>query len=255
MSNLQSVNSPPPPPRTVSGTVVHGNGDNNEATFINLIRRNDILMELKNLSNLKCKNIYIYQSNDIYKWIGVIFIREGFYKGGVFKFYVRFSESRQANPVIQFTTYIYHPLVNSYGYFNPIYNKSINIKHSVSKLLYVLNDALSNEKTFLEFQNDKISNQHAWESYQNHPEFFQKLVKDCVDNSISDEVLYENQSDNEPRKFPKNDYFKFEKIDDEQFKKNKKQILEVYQDMSILDEKMSIDDIVYRFKCAIDGRK
>jgi len=64
--------------------------------------------------------------------------------------------------------------------------------------------------------------------YQNHPEFFQKLVKDCVDNSISDEVLYENQSDNEPRKFPKNDYFKFEKIDDEQFKKNKKQILEVY---------------------------
>jgi len=42
------VNSPPPPPRTVSSTVVHkyGNGDNNETAFINLIRRNDIIMEL-----------------------------------------------------------------------------------------------------------------------------------------------------------------------------------------------------------------
>ncbi|OUM58993.1 hypothetical protein PIROE2DRAFT_21299 [Piromyces sp. E2] len=247
MSNTQSINSPPPPPRTVSGTVVHGNNDNNEATFTNLIRRNDILMELKNLTNLKCKNIYIYQSNDIYKWLGVIFIREGFYKGGVFKFNVRFSESRQANPVIQFTTHIYHPLVNKYGYFNPIYNKSINIKHSVLKLLYVLNDALSNEKTFLEFQNDKISNQHAWDSYQNHPEFFQKLVNDCVENSISEDVLYEN--------YPNNDSIKFQKIDDEQFERNKKQILEIYQDMSFLDEKMNIDEIVYRFKCAIDSRK
>ncbi|ORX56701.1 hypothetical protein BCR36DRAFT_409885 [Piromyces finnis] len=246
MNNNLQLNSPPPPPRTISGTIVHGN-NNNETTFTNLIRRNDILMELKNLTNLKCKNIFIYQSNDIYKWVGVIFIHEGFYKGGVFKFNVRFSEDRNANPVIQFNTHIYHPLVNKVGYFNPIYNKSINIKHSVLKLLYVLNDALSNEGTFLEFQSDKISNQHAWETYNNNQEFFLKLVKDCVDNSISDEVLYENN--------PTSESIKFQKINDEQFEKNKKQILEIYNDMSILDERTNIDEIVYRFKCAIDGRK
>lgn len=248
-NNLKPLNSPPPPPRTVSGTVVHqvpGKSDNNESTFTNLIRRNDILMELKNLTNLKCKNIYISQSNDIYKWIGVIFVREGYYRGGVFKFNVIFSEDRNRNPVIQFITHIYHPLVNKYGYFNPIYNESINIKHSVSKLLYILNDTLSNEETFYEFKEEKISNKHAWDSYRNNFDFFEKLVKDCVKNSISDDVLYENFE---------TESIKFQKIDNDQFIKNKKEILDIYNDMTYLDEKSNIDQIVYRFKCAIENKK
>lgn len=243
------VNSPPPPPRTVSSTVVHkyGNGDNNETAFINLIRRNDIIMELKNLINLKCNNIYIYQSSEIYKWIGVIFIHDGFYKGGVFRFNVIFSENRRANPVIQFNTHIYHPLVDKYGYFNPLYNTSIDIKCSVTKLLYVLNDTLSNKNTFSEFQIEKVSNPHAWETYCNNREFFEKLVKDCVNNSISDDVLYED--------FDNKESFKFKKIDDEQFEKNKNEILNIYKDMAYNDEKLNIEKIVYRFKCAIDKRK
>jgi len=243
-----TINSPPPPPRTVSGTVVHqkyGSGDNNETAFINLIRRNDILMELKNLTNLRCKNIYVNQSSDIYKWIGVIFVHQGFYKGGVFKFNVIFSENRKANPVIQFTTHIYHPLVDKYGYFNPLYNSSIDIKCSVSKLLYVLNDALSNKRTFFEFQFEKISNLHAWESYCNNPEFFEKLVKDCVDNSVSDDVLYENFEA---------ESIKFQKVDDEQFENNKNEIMKVYQDLSYHDDKLNIEEIIYRFKRAIEKR-
>jgi len=245
----EPLNSPPPPPRTVSGMVVHpklGNGDNNEAAFTNLIRRNDILMELKNLIHLRCNNIYILQSSNIYKWLGVIFIREGYYKGGIFKFNVIFSENSNANPVIQFITHIYHPLVNKYGYFNPIYNSNINIKHSVTKLLYVLNDALSNKQTFAEFQNDKISNQHAWDNFQTNPEFFQKLVHDCIENSLSDDILYENFD---------TESIKFQKVDDEQFDKCKKEVLNIYQDMAYLDDKINIEQIVYRFKCAIDNRK
>ncbi|ORX80660.1 hypothetical protein BCR32DRAFT_327628 [Anaeromyces robustus] len=247
-NDSKPLNSPPPPPRTVSGTVVHQrfSNDNSETAFLNLIRRSDILMEFKNLINLKCKNIYIYQSNDIYKWLGVIFIHEGYYRGGVFKFNVIFSENQQANPVIQFLTHIYHPLVNKYGYFNPIYNPNIDIKCSVIKLLYVLNDALSNKETFKEFDNEKIYNHHAWDSYNSDHEFFEKLVKDCVDNSISDDVLYENYD---------TESIKFQKINDEQFIKNKNEILDIYKDMSYLDDKIGIGGIVYRFKCAIDNRK
>ncbi|KAG4103502.1 hypothetical protein H8356DRAFT_1645446 [Neocallimastix lanati (nom. inval.)] len=248
-NTLKPMNSPPPPPRTVSGTVVHqipGKGENNENVFMNLIRRHDILMELKNLNNLKCKNIYILQSNDIYKWLGVIFVREGYYKGGIFKFNVIFSEERTRNPVIQFITHIYHPLVNKYGYFNPIYNENIDIKHSVSKLLFVLNDTLSNEKTFYEFKEEKISNKHSWDSFRNNLDFFKQLVSDCVKNSISNDILYENFE---------TESIKFQKIDNEQFIRNKNKILDIYRDMTYLDEKSNIESIVYRFKCAIDNRK
>jgi ubiquitin-protein ligase len=247
-NTLKPMNSPPPPPRTVSGTVVHqipGKGENNENVFMNLIRRHDILMELKNLNNLKCKNIYILQSNDIYKWLGVIFVREGYYKGGIFKFNVIFSEERTRNPVIQFITHIYHPLVNKYGYFNPIYNENIDIKHSVSKLLFVLNDTLSNEKTFYEFKEEKISNKHSWDSFRNNLDFFKHIVSDCVKNSISNDILYENFE---------TESIKFQKIDNEQFIRNKNKILDIYRDMTYLDEKSNIDSIVFRFKRAIESK-
>ncbi|ORY54792.1 hypothetical protein LY90DRAFT_702200 [Neocallimastix californiae] len=242
------INSPPPPPRTVSGTVVHrvpGNSSNNESTFTNLIRRNDILMELKNLKNLNCKNIYILQSNNIYKWLGVIFVRKGLYMGGVFKFNVIFSEYKNRNPVIQFITPINHPLVDKSGYFNPKYNEDINIKTSVLKLLYVLNDVLSNQETFYEFKEEKISNKNAWDAFCNNFEFFDKLVKDCVRNSISDEVLYENYEI---------ETIKFQKMDNDRIIKNKKKILDIYNDLTYLDEKSNIDSIVFRFKRAIESK-
>jgi len=55
-------------------------------------------------------------------------------------------------------------LVDKSGYFNPKYNEDINIKTSVLKLLYVLNDVLSNQETFYEFKEEKISNKNAWDA-------------------------------------------------------------------------------------------
>lgn len=51
--------------------------------------------------------------SDIRIWDGTIFVRQGLYKGGIFKFRMTFPEDYPASaPKVYFTTTIYHPLIN-----------------------------------------------------------------------------------------------------------------------------------------------
>ena len=51
--------------------------------------------------------------DDIKIWDGTIFIRQGLYKGGIFKFRMTFPPDYPANPPkVYFTTSIYHPMIN-----------------------------------------------------------------------------------------------------------------------------------------------
>lgn len=53
------------------------------------------------------------QYDNITIWHGVIFIREGLYKDGIFKFEIKIpNEFPNEPPVVQFFTQVYHPLIN-----------------------------------------------------------------------------------------------------------------------------------------------
>lgn len=58
--------------------------------------------------------IYILpQFDDIKIWHGVIFIREGYYKDGIFKFEISIPQNYPSKPPeIQFTTKVCHPLID-----------------------------------------------------------------------------------------------------------------------------------------------
>ena len=51
--------------------------------------------------------------DDIKIWDGTLFIRQGLYKGGIFKFRMVFPSDYPNNPPkVTFDTYIYHPLIH-----------------------------------------------------------------------------------------------------------------------------------------------
>jgi len=68
--------------------------------------------------------------NILLVWHGVIFIREGPYKDGIFKFEIRIPSSYpKSAPEVYFTTYVGHPLIDPYKGkldLNVGYNNLIN---------------------------------------------------------------------------------------------------------------------------------
>lgn len=250
-NNFREDNSPTPPPRTVSENVVHINFPNNlnnmeSRKYINnLIRRNQILMEYKYLRSLSCKNIFILPSNDIFKWMGVIFVHEGFYKGGIFKFNLMFSEHQKVGPSLQFITNIYHPLVDKYGYFNQHYdNTRIN---SVNTLLYMLNDMLGNESKLFEIEEKVASNKNAWEALNTNIDLFRRSAYASVENSLLEEALYDNCNENEE--------IVFKKVDDEHYLKNKNNILKLCQNIIEQNGRMELEQIIRNFTIKINKIK
>ena len=128
--------------------------------------------------------------NSIYEWHGIIFIRAGNYKGGVFKFLITFPLSYPSNiPEVKFLNKMYHPLVSSdCGIMDiSVYIlQKIEFPHWSSQY-----DAVSilrfikKSFTFLDYYNITGSNNsQAGETYKINPTFFFTQVKICVDTSI-----------------------------------------------------------------------
>ena len=73
-----------------------------------------LLIELKYLQKFCPNGVYIIpQSDNIQIWHGVVFVREGFYKEGIFKFRIEIPISYPKNaPSVIFFSKVYHPLIN-----------------------------------------------------------------------------------------------------------------------------------------------
>lgn len=155
-----------------------------------------IMLEFRHLKEHSPTGMYILPSmDDLRKWSGVLFLRKGLYKGGIFRFYLELPQSYPADgacPRVTFLTDVYHPHVNSktgrvdiLSHFN---GKWIAGEHYIVVVLSVL-------KSMFFFHNTKISNikltvqqpklLKQWNDMKGDGRLeFMKNVRDCVSKSI-----------------------------------------------------------------------
>jgi ubiquitin-protein ligase len=71
-------------------------------------------IELNKLGQYSPRGVYVVQSKEsIYKWNGIIFIKEGNYKNGIFRFDLEMNSNYPlSRPVIRMITPLFHPRVN-----------------------------------------------------------------------------------------------------------------------------------------------
>eukprot|EP01095_Lingulamoeba_sp_RSL-Kostka_P013821 TRINITY_DN5828_c0_g1_i1.p1 TRINITY_DN5828_c0_g1~~TRINITY_DN5828_c0_g1_i1.p1 ORF type:complete len:254 (+),score=59.32 TRINITY_DN5828_c0_g1_i1:135-896(+) len=144
------------------------------------------------INELQTKQI----NNKIFKinvWTGVIFIRDGYYKGGCFRFdiYVPkkypFLEEGEI-PNVYFTDSIipFHPFINEQTgklglneYFN---NKWIPLKNQLKDILTIIKDIFNEIPvcTDEKYKNDMILNKKAHELYQTNIKLFKEVVQQNV---------------------------------------------------------------------------
>src|SRR4051812_47114060 len=98
-SQSTSAPAPPPLPQPVVG-VHHVMSPGTQSRYIQTLREYSILLEYRRLNSdqgtgTECPGgLYIVPSTDsLRRWHGVIFIRKGFYKGGIFKFLLHLPTS------------------------------------------------------------------------------------------------------------------------------------------------------------------
>ena len=78
------------------------------------LRHYSILMEYQQIQTRPPEGVYVIPSvRNILQWHGVLFVRQGPFKAGIFKFVVDLPNNYpESAPVTQFTSKIFHPMVN-----------------------------------------------------------------------------------------------------------------------------------------------
>jgi len=85
-----------------------------KSRYIAKLKDYTLLMEFKKLKHQAPPGVYVLPS--IYSlrlWHGVIFLRKGLYKNGIFKFFLKIPESYPENgPKVVFVSQVFHPLID-----------------------------------------------------------------------------------------------------------------------------------------------
>ena len=70
-----------------------------------------LLIEFKHLQKFCPSGVYILpQFNNISIWHGVVFVRDGYYKNGIFKFKIKIpNKYPNVEPTVEFFSKMYHP--------------------------------------------------------------------------------------------------------------------------------------------------
>jgi ubiquitin-protein ligase len=118
-------------------------------TYSQYFRRYELLIEYKNLKNpSNCPpGVYCLPREDnLNIWDGVVFVQPGgggYYENGIFRFLLQIPEEYPAvAPSVKFISEMFHPLINSSGYFviNHRFPEWIPRKHFISHLLHYISD-------------------------------------------------------------------------------------------------------------------
>jgi len=88
--------------------------DSDEKKYKRRIYDYYLLMEFKKLKHLALPGLYVLPSADnIRRWHGVVFVRNGYYGPGIYKFIIDIPEAYPKEiPRILFTSKMFHPLIN-----------------------------------------------------------------------------------------------------------------------------------------------
>ncbi|XP_035790432.1 protein crossbronx homolog [Anopheles albimanus] len=150
-----------------------------------------ILTEYERLQSEDLGGVYVTPSFDNpFLWFGVIFVRDGVYKGGVFRFTVslpsRFPND-SAVPVVTFQSEVFHPLISpTDGVLNladtfPRWRAGENYVWQVLKYVQFVFQSVEEHTIHAEC----VGNNEAHElMHENRPEFVRR-VEHCVEESQS----------------------------------------------------------------------
>ena len=159
-----------------------------------------IMLEFRHLKSHAPTGIFLLPSfTDLRTWSGVIFIKSGIYKGGIFRFALQLPKSYPADgacPEVVFTSRIHHPHISASSGTVDLrshFDKWVAGKHYIVLVLHVLK-SIFYPKDF-PVKKLTILNSQALEQWKeaNRKEKFMRAVSDCVKESI--ENRYENPDD------------------------------------------------------------
>ncbi|KAI9205704.1 ubiquitin-conjugating enzyme/RWD-like protein [Polychytrium aggregatum] len=164
--------------------------------YSNHFRKYELLIEYKNLREPEhCPTgVYVMPSIDnIYEWYGVIFIHRGYYKEGVFKFFIEIPEQYPyAPPRVEFITSLFHPLVSKDGRFS-LDQQFATWRPRIDNICHILHYIKNSFKDAVlqNLQEEYCLNKEAYRTYVRDRHAFVKLAAQVAQASSSEKSVYE----------------------------------------------------------------
>ncbi|KAF0694719.1 Aste57867_14395 [Aphanomyces stellatus] len=155
-----------------------------------------LMIEYKHMKQHVPSGIYVLPSfDDPRTWHGVIFVHQGLYRNGIFKFSIKIPEMYNAigtYPKVTFFTKVFHPYVypesNELDLLPKFPTWDPELHYIVSVLVYMKSIFYSKE-----FSSDarRVANSKALEMFRRNPEAYVEQVDACVEKSL--ENMYQNE--------------------------------------------------------------
>ncbi|KAI8642257.1 ubiquitin-conjugating enzyme/RWD-like protein [Parasitella parasitica] len=139
-------------------------------------------------------------------WYGVIFVNQGYYSSGAFKFRVAIPEAYpEYPPAVTFISDMFHPLIDSGGNLSlsqqfptwrPCEDYIFHVLHYIKNIF---------KKAVLDTLIEKYCPQkEPYRLYRTDTKTFTKLAKQCAELSISESYIYDH--------FPEDNMIRFSPI-------------------------------------------
>ncbi|KAG0741736.1 hypothetical protein G6F57_005927 [Rhizopus arrhizus] len=169
-------------------------------------KRYDLMTEFINLKNPNHCPLGVYvmpSSENLYVWYGVIFVHQGYYSSGTFKFRLAIPESYpEYPPAVTFMSDMFHPLVDGGGNLSitqqfptwrPYEDYIFHILHYIKNIF---------KKNILDRLIDKhCFNKEAYRLYRTDIKVFSKLAQQCSQLSITESYLFDHFPDDNMIRF------------------------------------------------------
>ncbi|KAI8977321.1 ubiquitin-conjugating enzyme/RWD-like protein [Mycotypha africana] len=152
---------------------------------------------------------------NLYVWYGVLFVHQGLYQSGVFKFRVAIPQDYpEYPPSVTFMSDMFHPLIDGGGNLS-LSQQFLTWRPHEDYIIYVLHYVKNIfKKAILDRLIEKhCLNKEAYRMYKHEINTFIKLSKQCAELSYSESYLYDH--------FPDDNLIRFSPITDATLGKEK----------------------------------
>lgn len=148
-----------------------------------------LTIEYQHLQQHGPSGVYLLPSmHDIYKFYGVIFVRNGLYSGGIFKFEVTLPlnyNTRNTYPSVKFLDYVYNPFVDEL-------TGRLNLTQEIKEWRHFLVHVLQLIKKIFYTKDFSLSsgNLAAKHDYEQNIKSFKLFARKCVEQSKRSAMLH-----------------------------------------------------------------
>eukprot|EP01012_Entosiphon_sulcatum_P048003 TRINITY_DN6584_c0_g1_i1.p1 TRINITY_DN6584_c0_g1~~TRINITY_DN6584_c0_g1_i1.p1 ORF type:complete len:231 (-),score=38.45 TRINITY_DN6584_c0_g1_i1:8-700(-) len=147
--------------------------------------------QLRDAATNLLRGIYVMPGPDCFKaWNGVLFMRNGLYRKGVFKFTITFPDDYpHACPTVKFTTRVFHPQVAPDGRVDvsAVYNQCVVGTNNI-----VVNILVHLKKIFFKIEITQPKNPDAAHLHRSDMPEFERRVQACINASQRSAVEGQN---------------------------------------------------------------